>query len=301
MRVLADPNRVRLLALLEREELTVAELANITQLAQPRVSTHLAKLRESSLVRDRRSGVQSYYRLNDALPEDGFNAIWTTVRNGLDDALLKTDADRLPAVLSARARSRNWADAVAGDMERHYSPGRTWEATARAAFEMVQLGRVLDIASGDGVMAELLAPNAEHVTCVDVSEKVIEAAKRRLKKYANVDFQVADMHALPSDEGHFDTVLLTHALTYTKKPDAVLKECARVLIPGGQVVATTLHEHSHEQAVEPFGHVNLGFTPKQLRKFATEAGLEVQRCEVTSKENRAPHFEVITLNAYKQK
>lgn len=132
LKVLADPTRVRLLALVEREELTVAELATITHLAQPRVSTHLAKLREAALVVDRRSGVSAYYRFNDAI-EPAEAALWRTLRDGASDPLLRQDADRLPTVLAARASDQNWADSVAGDMERHYSPGRTWEALARSA------------------------------------------------------------------------------------------------------------------------------------------------------------------------
>src|SRR5699024_12061842 len=118
LRLLADVTRVRLLALLEREELTVAELAAILQLAQPRVATHLAKLKEAGLVHDRRSGVSAYYRANtDAGPAQA--ALLATLRESVEDALLHADAARLPAVLAHRAGEQGWADAVAGDMERH--------------------------------------------------------------------------------------------------------------------------------------------------------------------------------------
>jgi DNA-binding transcriptional ArsR family regulator len=139
LRVLADPTRVRLLALLEREELTVAELASVTRLAQPRVSTHLARLKEARLVHDRRAGVSAYYRFSDDL--DGAEAaLWRALREGTDDPLLRQDAERLPAVLAMRAADQNWADTVAGDMERHYSPGRTWEAMARATLPLLVPG-----------------------------------------------------------------------------------------------------------------------------------------------------------------
>src|SRR6201988_2553888 len=98
LRVLADPTRVRLLALLEREELTVAELSAITRLAQPRVSTHLSKLKEAGLVRDRRSGVSAYYRFDDAALDSAQRALWQTLREGSDDPLLRQDSDRVAAV-----------------------------------------------------------------------------------------------------------------------------------------------------------------------------------------------------------
>ena len=119
LRLLADPTRLRLLALIEREELTVAELAGVLRLAQPRVSTHLAKLKEAGLVRDRRAGVSAYYRWNaegDAKSAELVQAL----RTNLDDTLIADDLRRLPTILAQRARDAGWADSVAGDMERHY-------------------------------------------------------------------------------------------------------------------------------------------------------------------------------------
>jgi ArsR family transcriptional regulator len=161
LKVFADATRVRLLVLLAREELTVAELSAITQLAQPRVSTHLAKLKEAGLVRDRRAGVSAYYRFDEDNLDATQRELWRSLREGSDDPLLRQDAERVPSVLALRAAEQNWADTVAGDMERHYSPGRTWEALARTALPLLETGDVLDIASGDGVLAELLSPHAK--------------------------------------------------------------------------------------------------------------------------------------------
>jgi ArsR family transcriptional regulator len=299
LRVLADPSRVRLLALLERDELTVAELAAVTLLAQPRVSTHLARLREANLVRDRKSGVQSYYRFNEAACGERIMAIWNALKSASDDAILAADAERLPAILAARARSRNWADSVAGDMERHYSPGRTWEATARATLQLLELGDVLDVASGDGALAELLAGRARSVTCVDLSDKIVSAGRKRLGKLENVSFHQADMHDLPFEDASYDVVLLMHALTYTQQAEKVIQESARVLRSGGTLLANTLAHHKHKAAVEPYDHCNMGFKPADLKRYSKRAGLRVQSCAVTSREPRAPHFEVLTLHACK--
>ncbi|MEM7707564.1 MAG: metalloregulator ArsR/SmtB family transcription factor [Pseudomonadota bacterium] len=299
LKVLADPSRVRLLLLLSGEELTVAELAQITMLAQPRVSTHLAKLREAGLVVDRKSGVQSYYRPHQRLHEAPLEEIWKTLTAAVEDSLLSADRERLPGVLAARASTRNWADAVAGDMERHYSPGRTWEATTRAALQLLHLGRVLDVASGDGVLAEMLAPRSREVTCIDSSEPVVAAGARRLARFDNVTCVQGDMHNMTFADGAFDVVLLMHALTYTRQPQEAVTEAARVLAPGGTLVGSTLKKHRHEAAVQPFNHVNLGFSRRQLGQFFRAAGLKVVSCEVTSRESRVPHFEVITFEALK--
>lgn len=299
LKVFADATRVRLLALLEREELTVAELSAITRLAQPRVSTHLSKLKEAGLVRDRRSGVSAYYRFDDATLDSAQRSLWQTLREGSDDPLLRQDAERVTAVLAARASEQNWADSVAGDMERHYSPGRTWEAMARSALPLLQPGDVLDIASGDGVLAELLAPHSHRYVCLDSSTKVVLAASERLRRLKNVEVREGDMHALPFPAAHFDLVVLMHALTYADQPAQAVAEAARVLRPGGLILLTSLAKHEHRGAVEAFGHVNLGFAEKELQKFASKGGLDVVSCETVTRERRPPHFEVIALIARK--
>jgi ArsR family transcriptional regulator len=239
LRTISDSTRLRLVALLEREELTVAELATVTRLAQPRVSTHLARLKELDLVRDRRAGVSAYYRFNGEVDPETLK-LWTALREAADDALLRDDARRLASVLSKRSQRVGWADAVAGDMERHYSPGRTWEALARGFVHLLDLGDVLDVASGDGVIAELLAPHAKSITCVDASERVVDAARKRLADRGNVTVSAGDMHALDLDDRRFDLVLLMHALPYAERPAVALAEAARVLRPGGQLLVCTL-------------------------------------------------------------
>ncbi|CAN7290621.1 metalloregulator ArsR/SmtB family transcription factor [Pseudoxanthomonas sp. LjRoot143] len=299
LKVFADATRVRLLALLAREELTVAELSAITQLAQPRVSTHLAKLKEAGLARDRRAGVSAYYRFDEDNLDTVQRELWRSLRDGSDDPLLRQDAERIAAVLANRAADQNWADSVAGDMERHYSPGRTWEALARTALPLLETGDVLDIASGDGVLAELLSPHSKRYVCIDTSTRVVAAAGERLRRFPNVEVREGDMHALPFKDGSFDLVVLMHALTYSAKPAQAVAEAARVLRRGGRLLLSSLGKHEHRSVVEAYGHVNLGFSEKELRKFAEKAGLDIANAETVTRERRPPHFEVISLTAVK--
>ena len=299
LKVFADATRVRLLALLAREELTVAELSAITQLAQPRVSTHLAKLKEAGLVRDRRAGVSAYYRFDEDNLDTVQRELWRSLRDGSDDPLLRQDAERVAGVLANRAADQNWADSVAGDMERHYSPGRTWEALARTALPLLETGDVLDIASGDGVLAELLSPHAKRYICIDTSARVVAAAGERLRRFPNVEVREGDMHALPFKDASFDLVVLMHALTYSTKPAQAVAEAAHVLRRGGRLLLSSLARHEHRSVVEAYGHVNLGFSEKELRKFAEKAGLEIANAETVTRERRPPHFEVLSLTAVK--
>src|SRR5690606_3969681 len=153
LHLLGDETRVRLLALLEREELTVAELTGVLELSQSRVSTHLGRLKEAGLLRDRKAGVSSFYTIKE-LPEPAAS-FWKLLSGGVDDAVLERDRLRLAELKRARSDAARWPDTVAGEMERHYSPGRTWETTARGLVGFLRLGDVLDIGSGDGAIGQL--------------------------------------------------------------------------------------------------------------------------------------------------
>lgn len=292
----AEPTRVRLFALLAKEELSVAELTQVTELAQSRVSTHLGKLREAGVIRDRRQGASTFYRASDAMPEAA-RAVWALLEGKLDDRVLDTDRERCQALVEARETA--WPEAVAGQMERHYSPGRTWEATARGLLGLMRLGDVLDAGSGDGTLAALIAPRAKSVTCLDRSETVLEAARARLRAQGNVKFAHGDLLELPFEAESFDAVMLFNVLTLVRDPGKALAEAARVLRPRGLVAVVTLRAHGHAQVAESYGHVVPGFATKKLSKLLSAAGLTVETCEVTSRERRKPYFEVVSAFASK--
>jgi len=247
--VLADETRLRLLMLLDHKELTVAELAATTRLAQPRVSTHLARLKKAGLVVDRKAGVSSYYRFNPSQAEQQINewpALWQLLKKQAEnDPLMQQDRANLEKVLTQRAASN--------------------------------LGDVLDIGSGDGVLAELIHRHVDSYTGIDHSETIVAAARERLSQADNCFFQQGDMHALPFESNQFDQVLMLQVLTYSPEPQTAIAEAHRVLRPGGKLLLTTLNRHSHRQQVSDFGHVNLGFDTESLKNLAESAGFNVQR------------------------
>jgi ArsR family transcriptional regulator len=295
LKLLSDPTRVRLLALLSREDLTVAELTEITGLPQSRISTHLGRLREAALVRDRAAGTSSFYSLNETAMAADARRFWSLLSDTTADPLLEEDRQRLDEL--SLARGGTWADSVAGQMERHYSPGRTWEAAARGLLGLAHLGDVLDVASGDGALAELVAPRARSVTCLDCSLRVIRAARRRLSGFRKVEFRVGDMHKLPFRDAAFDQVLFMNSLSYSENPERAIREAARVLRPGGDLAAVALKAHRHSSVTAAYNHQQAGFEPRALRELFGAAGFDVSFCDVTSRERRSPYFQVITLYA----
>jgi SAM-dependent methyltransferase len=295
LNLLGDESRIRLCALLRERELCVTDLVRVTGISQSRVSTHLGRLREAGFVRDRRQGQQSFYALSlDALP--------STARAVLDqaasssDPTLEGDQQRLVELDMER---RGIAPELADDIERYYSPGRTWQSLAVGVAALLDLGDVLDVGSGDGAAASSLAPYCRALTCIDTSAKMIEAARERLQKHRHVQTRVADVHDLPFGEASFDAVMMFHTLTYAEKPARALAECARVLRPGGRLVVLCLDEHRQHEVTAPYGELHPGFSASHLRDLLKRAGLAVRTSEVAARESRKPHLQVVLAIATK--
>ena len=294
--LLGDESRMRLCALLRDRELCVTDLVRITGIAQSRVSTHLGRLREAGLVRDRRVGQQSFYGLlGDALPAAVRTCLDEIVASG--DPTLEGDQARLRELEAERRGDRS--EHLASDLERDYSPGRTWQSLTVGIAALLRLGDVLDVGSGDGAAAAALAPYCRSLTCIDVSERLVAAARERLGHHANVRAQVADAHALPFADASFDSVLVFHTLTYAENPGRVLKECARVLRPGGRLVVLCLDEHRQSDVTARYGERHPGFSPRTVRGLLTKAGLDVGSAEVVSRELKKPHLQVVRAIADK--
>jgi SAM-dependent methyltransferase len=295
LNLLGDESRIRLCALLRERELCVTDLVRVTGISQSRVSTHLGRLREAGFVRDRRQGQQSFYGLAlDSLPE--------TARAVLDEAVRSSDptldGDKL-RLAELDAERRGGASEFGDDIERYYSPGRTWQSLSVGLAGLLELGDVLDVGSGDGAAACALAPYCRSLTCVDTSARMIEAARERLQKLKHVSAQVADVHELPFAASSFDAVLMFHTLTYAENPARALAECARVLRPAGRLVLLCLDEHRQHEVTAPYGERHPGFTPAKVRDLLTATGLSVRTSEVACRESRKPHLQVVLAIAQK--
>jgi ArsR family transcriptional regulator len=295
LNLLGDESRIRLCALLRERELCVTDLVRVTGISQSRVSTHLGRLREAGFVRDRRQGQQSFYGLAlDSLPETARAVLDEAARS--TDPTLEGDQQRLAEL---EAERRGGAPEFADDIERYYSPGRTWQSLSVGLAALLDLGDVLDVGSGDGAAAGSLAPYCRSLTCIDSSAKMIEAARERLLRYDHVRARVADVHDLPFADASFDAVLVFHTLTYAEKPARALAECARVLRPSGRLVVLCLDEHRQHEVTAPYGERHPGFSPPTLRELLSGTGLEVRTSEVACRESRKPHLQVVLAIAKK--
>lgn len=296
LNLLGDESRLRLCALLRGRELCVSDLVHVTGISQSRVSTHLGRLREAGIVLDRRQGAQSFYALaEESLPETARDVLDAAAKTG--DATLEGDRDRL---LKLEVERRGGLPpSVADEMERYYSPGRTWQSLATGIAALLRLGDVLDVGSGDGAAASAVAPYCRSLTCIDTSSRMIEAAEQRLARYAHVRAQVADVHALPFAADSFDAVLVFHTLTYAEHPARALAECARVLRPGGRLVLLCLDQHKQRDVTARYGERHPGFSPRVLRGQLSGVALDVVVCDVACREAKKPHLQVLLAIADK--
>ncbi len=296
--LLGDENRLRLCALLSERELCVTDLVRVTGISQPRVSTHLGRLREAGFVRDRRKGPQSFYTLDlDSLPVSA-KALLDEAAHSEDPTL---DGDRSRLQELEAERRNGLAEYVPDELERFYSPGRSWQSLAVGIAAMLRLGDVLDVGSGDGAAASAIVPYCRSLTCIDTSERMVDETRERLASFPHATARVADVHDLPFASASFDTILLFHTLTYAARPPRALAECARVLRPGGRLVLLCLDRHRHQDVTGKYGERHPGFSPRTVRRLLGDAGLDVVKADVASRESKKPHLQVVLAIAEKAK
>ena len=298
LNLLGDETRLRLCALLRGRELSVTDLVRVTGMSQSSISTHLGRLREGGFVRCRAAGPRSFYALaKDSLPSTARTVLDEAAAS--DDPTLEGDLQRLSALEAERRGAL--PESFAGEMERHYSPGRTWQSLAVGLAALLELGDVLDVGSGDGAAAGYVAPYCRSLTCIDANPRMVEAARERLGRHDNARVEEADVHDLPFRAASFDSILLFHTLTYADKPQRALDECARVLRPGGRLVVLTLDAHGQSDITTAYGERHPGFTPRALKGMLSRAGLVLTFCDVACREAKKPHFQVVLSVARKAK
>jgi ArsR family transcriptional regulator len=268
----------------------------VTGISQSRVSTHLARLREAGFVRDRRDGQRAFYLLARSTLPGTAKAVLDEATSSADPTL-EADQRRLTA-LDAEQRG-NLPEAFAGEMHRHYSPGRTWESLAVGLSALLRLGDVLDVGSGDGAAAAYLAPYCRSLVCIDSNQRMVDAARERLAPYRHARAELADVHELPFRSSSFDSVVVFHTLTYAEHPQRALEECARTLRPGGRLVILALDKHDHADVTAPYGERHPGFSPRTLRALLTRAQLDVVSCDVACREAKKPYFHAVLAVAEK--
>lgn len=276
MESLADPTRLRLLRLLERHELGVADLCDVLQLPQSTVSRHLKVLSDQRWVRSRRQATNRLYRtIHDELDAPA-RKLWLLAREQTD-AWPTVEQDRLRLVERLRVRETSSEEFFAGaavewDRLRAELYGRYFTHAAMLAL-LPPDSVIADLGCGTASAAAQLAPHVKRVIAVDNSAAMLKAARKRTAGLGNVDVRRGDLASLPLENESCDAAILLLALTYVQDPAAALAEVRRILKPGGRTVVADLLPHDRDDFRRQMGQAHAGFDPATFERTMLSAGL----------------------------
>jgi ArsR family transcriptional regulator len=276
LKLLSDPVRLRLCALLGRAELAVQELVAITGLQQSRISNHLSLLKRAGLVRDRREGTWSFHSLVEPSVDGQLSpSLFTaTVMPYLDSDEGSRDLQALGAVLDQRRqKSRDMHDRLAEQWNQVGEEFALGTLRAEVLAQAWPIGRIAaDLGCGTGFLANWLAEREVSVIAVDHSERMLAKAKRS-KRATRVQFRQGELDALPLRAAEVDAAFSNLVWHHLADLDAAAREVFRVLQPGGVVVVSDLLPHDADWMREQMGDLRLGLKPEQVVGALARAGL----------------------------
>ena len=278
LRAAGEPSRLRILALLAREELAVLELGRILDQSQPRVSRHLKLLAEAGLVERFPDGAWVFYRLASAGHADELVGE-VLARIDPADPVLKRDAERLEAVWAERAADAGEyfaRNAARWDEIRSlYVSEADVEAAILAAAGTGPFRRLVDLGSGTGRMLTLLGPHAEAAVGLDLSQQMLNLARSRVSEagLARCELRHGDIFSTRLPDESADLVVVHQVLHYLADPAAAVREAARIVAEGGRLIIADFAPHRLEFLREQHQHRRLGFAEPEMARWLGEAGL----------------------------
>ncbi len=300
LRLLADETRLRLLLLLQKEELSVVEIQEVLGMGQSRISSHLAQLRQAGLVRDRRAGKNIYY----ALADDNGHAQLVPIIQAAAKELPEAERDQAALKIALKKRddkAREYFNQLAGKFGRAHCPGRTWDGVAHMLFALVPEMVIADLGAGEGTLAQLLAKRAKKVIAVDNSEKMVEFGAALAKKHGfkNLEYRYGEIEDPPITASSVDLALLSQALHHATHPEKAIAAAHRILRKGGRIAILDLLQHQMEETRELYADRWLGFSEADLQQFLEGAGFREIEIGVVSRENQPPFFQTVLATAVK--
>jgi ubiquinone/menaquinone biosynthesis C-methylase UbiE/DNA-binding transcriptional ArsR family regulator len=304
LRLLADPTRLRLLLLLDQEELSVAELQEILGMGQSRISSHLAQLKRAGVVEDRRAGKHVYYGASRAGGRNGAHGRIEEVLRLLAREIPETSADRTALKLALGKRqdkAREYFDELAGRFGRSYVPGRSLKALAHALIPVLTPQVIVDLGAGEGTLSQLLASGARQVIAIDNSPKMVEFGSKLARKHGfkNLEYRLGDLENPPVKANTADLAILSQALHHAIKPERAIKSAHQILKKGGRLVILDLLSHRFEKARELYADRWLGFSEVELHRLLEEAGFKNVDVRVVSRETQSPYFQTVFATGIK--
>ena len=272
---LADTTRSRILLLLDRHELTVTELCGVMQLPQSTVSRHLKALADSRWISARAEGTSNVYAMTRDELDPSARRLWALVREQVGPTpAAVNDQRRVQTILAERrTKSQEFFSSSAGQWDRLRDDlfGERFHFAALPAFADAEW-TVGDLGCGTGQMTAALAPYVGHVIAVDASSAMLQAAKKRLQGFDNIELRRGDLEALPIDDAKLDAATVALVLHHLPEPQRALADVRRVLKPRGRLLIVDMLPHDRESYRQQMGHAWLGFSEEHVRRILDESG-----------------------------
>jgi ubiquinone/menaquinone biosynthesis C-methylase UbiE/DNA-binding transcriptional ArsR family regulator len=285
-RALADPTRLRIVALLRAMELSVGELAQVLAQSQPRVSRHVKILCDAGLARRRKEGSWVFLCLGSAERMSPlFHALdqWAVLDG--NDHWIVADAARLAAVRADRAAS---AQAYFAQHAEEWDAIRSLqvaesdvEAAMVRALSAAPIGRLVDIGTGTGRMIEVFGPHADQSIGIDRSPEMLRLARAKLTDQAGLayELQQGDITRVGLSDAAGDTVIMHQVLHFLPAPELAIAEAARIVAPQGRLLIVDFAPHDREELRTRDAHARLGFSDDQISAWYDAAGLKLAHVE----------------------
>ncbi len=278
LKALADPLRLRILAAVAEEELTVGEVQDVVASMQSSVSRNLAILREAGFVQDRKEGTSVYFSARRNMPEPA-RELFKSLQSRLGDIPeVKKDQARLEQTRRRRwQRSQGYFESLAGDWERIRQSYFDDRVTSLSIEKLLPRDLSLaDIGCGTGTLTFELARFARKVIGVDLSPEMLRRARdvAKQRELGNVEFRQGDALKLPLDSRSVDAAFCVMVLHFLPDPERAIAGLCRIVRPGGSVILVDLVLHQQEWMREQMAHQWLGFNRSSIEEWFRAAGAE---------------------------
>jgi ubiquinone/menaquinone biosynthesis C-methylase UbiE/DNA-binding transcriptional ArsR family regulator len=294
--VLTDQTRLRILSILEKHELSVAELQDVLRIGQSRISSHLAQLKSAGLLDTRRDGQRIYYQWSSQLSPEAQPILHIALKAAREISSSKEDHKALSLVLKKRQeKSKTYFNTIAGRLGKNHCPGRSWEAVGHLLLQLTPALTIADLGAGEGLLSQLLAPRAKKIIAIDNSPRMVAVGSQLAQEngLSQLEYRLGDLENPPLPPQSVDLAILSQALHHATQPQRALQAAHKIIRKGGTILILDLNQHRFEKARELYADLWLGFSTTELHNMLQKAGFKDISVSIVAKEKKAPYFQTL--------